>query len=233
MLFRLAKRSSVQQIVNLSTYTSNRISRQRQFCCIFTQTQQRCNNLLEPVPDKLTCNNSILPLTTTTIIRAYSTEHNEQPPEANPGIVKKFKQMFKDYWYVLLPVHVATSVVWLGGFYLALKSGVDIVGLLERLGTSERILDYLRHSEAGYIALSYACYKIATPARYAVTVGGTTLGTEQCQHSEYSWSFAFFSYFKVEGHWLFEINLRSGKSTQGIEKGYERNQRQDKRRSGE
>ena len=84
--------------------------------------------------------------------------------------------MFRDYWYVLLPVHVATSVVWLGGFYLALKSGVDIVGLLERLGTSERILDYLRHSEAGYIALSYACYKIATPARYAVTVGGTTLG---------------------------------------------------------
>ena len=78
--------------------------------------------------------------------------------------------------YVLLPVHVATSAVWLGGFYLALKSGVDIAGLLERLGTSDWILDYLRHSEAGYIALSYACYKIATPARYAVTVGGTTLG---------------------------------------------------------
>ena len=177
MLFRLAKRSSVQQTVNLSTFTSCRISRQRQFCCIFTHRQERrCNNLLEPVPEKITHNNYSLPLATTTILRAYSTEHNDKPPETNPGIVKRFKQMFKDYWYVLLPVHVATSAVWLGGFYLALKSGVDIAGLLERLGTSERILDYLRHSEAGYIALSYACYKIATPARYAVTVGGTTLG---------------------------------------------------------
>ena len=57
-----------------------------------------------------------------------------------------------------------------------LKSGVDIVGVLETLGTSEKILNYMRNSEAGYIALSYLCYKIATPARYAVTVGGTTLG---------------------------------------------------------
>ena len=28
------------------------------------------------------------------------------------GIIKKFKKMMKDYWYVLIPVHVATSVVW-------------------------------------------------------------------------------------------------------------------------
>ena len=59
-----------------------------------------------------------------------------------------------------------------------LKSGVDIVGVLEAMGTSEKILNYMRNSEAGYIALSYACYKIATPARYAVTVGGTTIGTK-------------------------------------------------------
>ena len=32
--------------------------------------------------------------------------------EEKPGLVKKFKQMFKDYWYVLLPVHIATSAVW-------------------------------------------------------------------------------------------------------------------------
>ena len=46
-----------------------------------------------------------------------------------------------------------------------LKSGVDIVGFLELLGTSQRVLDYLGNSEAGYLALSYACYKIATPVR--------------------------------------------------------------------
>ena len=56
-----------------------------------------------------------------------------------------------------------------------LKSGVNIVGMLEYIGTSQRILDYLSNSEAGYYALSYACYQIATPVRYTVTVGGTTI----------------------------------------------------------
>ena len=184
MLFRLAKRPFVQQIVNSSShFSSSRILHQGQFCCIFTYRQQRCNNIFESVPEKHDITN--LYPSSTTILRAYSTEHNDKQPEANPGIVKRFKQMFKDYWYVLLPVHVATSAVWLGGFYVALKSGVDIVGLLERLGTSERILDYLRHSEAGYIALSYACYKIATPARYAVTVGGTTLAISKLKDTGY------------------------------------------------
>lgn len=33
------------------------------------------------------------------------------------GLVAKFKLMYKKYWYVLVPVHVVTSVGWLGGFY--------------------------------------------------------------------------------------------------------------------
>ena len=61
-----------------------------------------------------------------------------------------------------------------------LKSGVDIVGALEFVGTSEKLLGFLRNSEAGYYALSYACYKIATPVRYTVTVGGTTIGQSDC-----------------------------------------------------
>ena len=44
--------------------------------------------------------------------KTYSTEKSDKDPDDNPGVVKRFKQMFKDYWYVLLPVHVATSVVW-------------------------------------------------------------------------------------------------------------------------
>ena len=71
----------------------------------------------------------------------------------------RYKQMMKDYWYVLIPVHVATSIAWyfikvgrrriiiyyrFGGFYVMLKSGVDIVGFLEMIGTSQKILDYMR-----------------------------------------------------------------------------------------
>lgn len=35
----------------------------------------------------------------------------------NLGLFARFKQMSKQYWYVLLPVHAVTSCCWLGGFY--------------------------------------------------------------------------------------------------------------------
>lgn len=35
------------------------------------------------------------------------------------GLVARFKKMAKEYWYVLIPVHVVTSSVWLGSFYYA------------------------------------------------------------------------------------------------------------------
>ena len=86
----------------------------------------------------------------------------------------KFKQMFKDYWYILVPVHVATSIVWFGSFYFMCKSGVDVAAILHKCGVSEEYLEKLKNSDAQYYALAYACYKVATPARYTVTVGGTT-----------------------------------------------------------
>jgi len=81
--------------------------------------------------------------------------------------------MLRNYWYVLVPVHVATSIVWYGSFYVMCKSGLDVVGMMEAIGIGEKILNPLRSSDVGYYALAYAMYKIATPARYTVTVGGT------------------------------------------------------------
>lgn len=95
--------------------------------------------------------------------------------EEKLSIVQKFKQMYKQYWYVLIPVHIVTSIVWYGSFFIAAKSGVDIIPLMEKLGAGEKILSHLQSSNAGYYAIAYALYKIATPARYTVTVGGTTI----------------------------------------------------------
>lgn len=50
-------------------------------------------------------------------------------------------------------------------------SGVDVLSLLESLGLSEHLLKPLRESSAGYVALAFALYKLATPLRYAVTIG--------------------------------------------------------------
>jgi len=105
-----------------------------------------------------------------------STFFTERPNEEDKvSIFQKFKKMSKDYWYVLIPVHVATSIVWFGGFYTMCKSGVDVTALLQTFGVSEAYVEKLSKSEMGYAALAYACYKIATPARYTVTVGGTTM----------------------------------------------------------
>lgn len=56
-------------------------------------------------------------------------------------------------------------------YHLFTCSGVDVPALLEKLSISERLINPLRDSSAGYIALAYALYKVATPIRYTVTLG--------------------------------------------------------------
>ena len=43
----------------------------------------------------------------------------------------------------------------------------------------------MRGSEAGYYALAYACYKVATPIRDTVTVGGTTFTVTKLTQTGY------------------------------------------------
>ncbi|KFM63118.1 Protein FAM210A, partial [Stegodyphus mimosarum] len=86
--------------------------------------------------------------------------------------------MLKEYWYVLIPVHMVTSVFWFGGFYYAAKSGLDIVPFLEYINIPDKFINPLRNSSLGHIAVASALYKLATPARYMVTLGGTTFAVK-------------------------------------------------------
>lgn len=49
------------------------------------------------------------------------TEHTDkyEVPEVEEklSLTAKFKKMYKDYWYILLPVHIVTSSFWFTGFY--------------------------------------------------------------------------------------------------------------------
>lgn len=40
-----------------------------------------------------------------------------QEIEEKLSLTAKFKKMYKEYWYVLLPVHIFTSTFWFAGFY--------------------------------------------------------------------------------------------------------------------
>lgn len=37
------------------------------------------------------------------------------------SVFAKMKQMTKDYWHVLIPVHVITSIGWIAIFYITIK----------------------------------------------------------------------------------------------------------------
>merc|ERR1719153_1999427 len=88
------------------------------------------------------------------------------------GVMTRFKQMVKDYWYIIIPVEAVTSVLWYGSIYIALRSGVDIGDLLTTLGIPE---DKLPSSGggAGYHAITFFCYKIISPLRHTLSIGIT------------------------------------------------------------
>ncbi|EEC18349.1 hypothetical protein ISCGN_000162 [Ixodes scapularis] len=97
----------------------------------------------------------------------------DEPVKLN--VFQRYKKMFKEYWYVMLPVHIATSIVWFGSFFYLATCGVDVVPLLEYVGLPETVISPLRKSGLGYIAAASAMYKLATPARYTVTLGATSV----------------------------------------------------------
>lgn len=111
----------------------------------------------------------------------------ESPENKKLSLFQRIKIMYRDYWYILAPVHLVTSAFWFGSFYYLAKSGVDIVAVMKTLGFSESITNKLEsgHSTSAYLALAYALYKIATPLRYTVTLGGTTYSINKLKELGY------------------------------------------------
>ncbi|CAB1350438.1 unnamed protein product [Coregonus sp. 'balchen'] len=91
------------------------------------------------------------------------------------GLVQRFRRTLKQYGKVMIPLHLITSSMWFGTFYYAAMQGVNVVPFLEYVGFPEKLVKLLEHSQSGYALTAYAMYKIATPARYTVTLGGTSL----------------------------------------------------------
>lgn len=55
-----------------------------------------------------------------------SCENDQEPQmeERKISVFQKMKQMTKDYWHVLIPVHVITSIGWIAIFYTAVRKYV-------------------------------------------------------------------------------------------------------------
>ncbi len=99
----------------------------------------------------------------------------EPEPEKNLTIYQRFKETYKTHGKILVGVHVVTSVCWFGGFFAIVHSGIDVISFLEWLNVSEKLLGPVRSSAWVDFALAYLMYKLASPARYMATIGGTQL----------------------------------------------------------
>ncbi|KAM9024556.1 protein FAM210A isoform 1-T2 [Ara ararauna] len=101
------------------------------------------------------------------------------------SLVQRFKKTFKQYGKVMIPVHLLTSTVWFGSFYYAAMQGVNIVPFLELIGLPDTVVNILKNSQSGNALTAYALYKIATPARYTVTLGGTSIAVKYLRKHGY------------------------------------------------
>ena len=70
-------------------------------------------------------------------------------------------------------------------------------------GVSEAYLDKIANSEWSYVALATACYKLASPARYTVTVGGSTLTIKYLKVRN-----CYLSYFSPDLLWTVSHAIR-------------------------
>lgn len=107
--------------------------------------------------------------------------------DKSQNIFQRFKTMAKKYWYIVLPVHLITSTVWFGSFYFIASSGVDVPSLLNLLGCPDWIIDKVRNGNSwtSYLVIAYGLYKIFTPFRYMVTLGGTSMTIRYIQKLGY------------------------------------------------
>ncbi|XP_026855821.2 uncharacterized protein C18orf19 homolog B [Electrophorus electricus] len=111
--------------------------------------------------------------------------HPDPLQDRSIGLYQRFKRTFKQYGKVMVPVHLVTSSVWFGSFYYAAMKGVNVVPFLEYVGLPERLLSILRDSQSGYALTAYAMYKLATPLRYTMTLGGTSLSVQYLRRHGY------------------------------------------------
>lgn len=82
-------------------------------------------------------------------------------------------------------MHLITSGVWFGTFYYAAMKGVNVVPFLEMLGLPDNVVNVLKNSQSGNALTAYALFKIATPARYTVTLGGTSFTVKYLRRHGY------------------------------------------------
>lgn len=89
---------------------------------------------------------------------------------AKPSKAQQLKTVFKEYGAVGVSFHIGISLMSLGMFYLLISSGLDVVGLLSKLGFSEAIIRSKLAAGTSTFVLAYAVHKLFAPVRISITL---------------------------------------------------------------
>jgi hypothetical protein len=83
---------------------------------------------------------------------------------------QRLKQAVKEYGATVIVFHTCISLFTLGVAYAAVSSGLDVVGLLTKLGVGQSLLESKLATGASTFVIAYAVHKVFVPARMATTL---------------------------------------------------------------
>nr|CAD7589371.1 unnamed protein product [Timema genevievae] len=86
-----------------------------------------------------------------------------------PSRKEKLKRAVKEYGSTVIVFHVGISLLSLGGFYLAVSSGLDVAKILTSLGISAGEVA----AGASTFVMAYAVHKVFAPVRISITLAST------------------------------------------------------------
>ncbi|CAH2243126.1 jg14420 [Pararge aegeria aegeria] len=94
-------------------------------------------------------------------------------PDVPLSAKEKLKKAVKDYGATVIVFHVTISLLSLGGCYVLVSSGVDVLAILKYFNIGEGALFNAVTSNAGTFVIAYGVHKIFAPARIAITLTAT------------------------------------------------------------
>lgn len=83
---------------------------------------------------------------------------------------QRLKMAVRDYGSTVVVFHVCISLMSLGGFYLAVSSGIDVKSLLCTLGFSADVIQSKLATGTSTFVMSYAVHKVFAPVRIGITL---------------------------------------------------------------
>ncbi|XP_033125376.1 uncharacterized protein LOC117123527 isoform X2 [Anneissia japonica] len=111
-------------------------------------------------------------LYSTSALRNATDTNEEGMSDVNKSLSQraKLKRAVKEYGGTVVVFHVCISLASLGGFYLAVSSGLDMATLLKTLGFSTDMVQSKLATGASTFVVAYAVHKMFAPVRIGITL---------------------------------------------------------------